>query len=107
MNNENVFTPFVDLYYEINEAEYLEYTEYLNSLKKLEFGKNNRYSSFIDWSKMIQKASVPSEKLSESMVKQNNDSINEIFRSVLSLKERNWYEEICQLYKVKNILTIL
>ena len=49
---------------------------------------------------MIQKVSIPSDKLSESMAKVSQDSIQEVFKIILSLKERNWYEEIAQLYKV-------
>lgn len=95
LNNEE------DLYYELFDSDLIDFHEKLVNPKK-DTVKNsvNPFSTYNDWSKIIQKASVSPEKMSESNAKTNQDSIQEVFRMILSLKERNWYEEVVQLYKV-------
>lgn len=90
-----------DIYYELNDPDLLDFHENLvNPEKNTSRNQANFYSTFNDWSKIIQKASIPSEKLSESNTKASSDTIQNVFKSLLNLKERNWYEEVCQLYKV-------
>jgi len=92
-----------ELYYELYDSDLIDFHETLVNPKNKEMTRNhhsNSFSTFNDWSKMIQKVSIPSDKLSESMAKVSQDSIQEVFKIILSLKERNWYEEIAQLYKV-------
>ena len=94
-----------ELYYELSDSDLIDFHENLVNPRSKESAKTqtaNMFSNFNDWVKMIQKVSAPPDKLSESMSKTNQDSIQEVFRVVLLLKERNWYEEIVLLYKVKN-----
>lgn len=92
-----------ELYYELFDSDLIDYHDNLVNPKYKETIKaqaSNSFSNFNDWAKMIQKVSAPQDKLAESMSKTNQDSIQEVFRMILLLKERNWYEEIVQLYKV-------
>ena len=89
-----------EFYYELYDSDLIDFHENLVNQKTMIKNPLSSFSNFNDWSKLIQKASLPPDKLTESMAKVNQDSIQEVFRVILSLKERNWYEEITQLYKV-------
>lgn len=89
-----------DLYFELTDSRINEYNDHIGSLHEGEDLLKSRFSNFNEWSKTIQKAAMATEKLSENL-KPNGNSIVDVFKAVLGLKERNWYEEIIQLYKVK------
>lgn len=88
------------MYFELTENIINEYYNHIGDLHEGEELQKNRFSNFNDWSKTIQRAALATEKLSENL-KPNGNSIVDVFKAVLGLKERNWYEEIIQLYKVK------
>ena len=89
-----------DLYFELNESIINEYYDHIGDLHEGEELQKTRFSNFNDWSKTIQRAAMATEKLSENL-KPNGNSIVDVFKAVLGLKERGWYEEIIQLYKVQ------
>lgn len=102
LNNEE------NIYYELNDSDLIDFHEtLLNPNKNTSKTQAHQYSTLIDWTKIIQKASIPPEKLIESNTQASYDAIQEVFKAILCLKERNWYDEIAQLYKVsKNCLSI-
>lgn len=98
LNNEE------NIYYELNDSDLIDFHEtLLNPSRNTSKTQAHHYSTLIDWTKAIQKASIPPEKLMESNTQASYDAIEEVFKSILCLKERNWYEEIAQLYKVQKI----
>jgi hypothetical protein len=50
------------------------------------------FSTFSEWSKQIQKCGISSDKMIDNHSQQKN-IILDVYRGLLNLRERNWYEE--------------
>ncbi len=60
-------------------------------------------SASMEWSKILQKL-FTQEKTSISLA-ENKNKLLKAYRSILNLKERNWYEEVAGLYKERNMMS--
>ena len=57
----------------------------------------------MEWSKLLQKL-FTIEKTSISL-NENKNKLLKAYKSMLNLKERNWYEELTGLYKERNLMS--
>ena len=112
-----------DFYFELRNSELNKYREIHTAVKEqiasmqkqdnmdesndndLEFEKSSAYnpitnpfSTFNEWSKLIQKQSISGDKLVDN--NKERSQLVDVFKAILMLKERNWYEEIVHLFKV-------
>ena len=57
------------------------------------------HSTLMEWSKLLQKNFSNYEKPSIN-INDNKNKLSKTYKIILTLKERNWYEEMTSLYKV-------
>lgn len=60
-------------------------------------------SALMEWAKLLQKQ-FNQEKASISLT-DNKNKLYKAYKTILGLKERNWYEEMTSLYKEKNTMS--
>ena len=94
-----------DFYYELNSKDIVKYQEILSLLKeqtmnRTGLGTPTLFSTFSEWSKQIQRCGISSDKMIDNHSRHKN-IILDVYRTLLNLRERNWYEEVIQLYKVR------
>lgn len=107
---ENKITTPDDYYLDMNEQLFKEYQQFLSTVRTERYenptssarGQTQRaQSQFLEWSKLLQKH-FNQEKSSTSL-SENKNKLAKIYKVLLTLDERNWYEEMVALYKVKRI----
>lgn len=97
-----------DYYLDMNEGQWklletaMEQAHKENKDKELpDLGSGKAQSVQMEWAKILQKQ-FNQEKGSISLT-ENKNKLYKAYKTVLQLKERNWYEEITSLYKVKKV----
>ena len=118
-----------ECYFEMNDIQMKRYEEFLENYKSNDdnnpinqptFLNNNNFntmpsgnfgggginntnpkvhSTLMEWSKLLQKNFSNYEKSSIN-INDNKNKLSKTYKIILTLKERNWYEEMTSLYKV-------
>jgi len=102
-----------DYFLELNETQGKEYEKFLQSamqsktksLKSLNtvggaLGANKAQSHLLEWSKLLQK--VCTQENPGNNPNENENKLSKAYETIIKLDERNWYEEMILLYKVRN-----
>jgi len=100
---EDYYLDMTEAQWKQMEASIAEQTKENHKEKELPDLTGKGQSVLMEWSKILQKQfnqENPSLGLSE-----NKNKIYKAYKTILTLKERNWYEEITILYKEKNTMS--
>lgn len=92
-----------DFYFEMNEQQLLKYDKFTGNSKAAPENTDNMggkaATSMTEWSRTLQKWLSNQEK-SGINLNDNKNKLDRVYKAVIGLKERNWYEELVGLYKV-------
>jgi hypothetical protein len=95
-----------ELFLDFNETQSKHYDDYLDKKPYKDAEPLSKsQSTLMEWSKALQKL-INQEKSSMNIL-ENKNKLLKAYRAVLNFKERNWYEELAYLYKVKHEIGII
>ena len=97
-----------DYYLDMSEKFIKQYEQFLHSVKQnnsKDSGQSGnlgtargQQSSLLEWSKLLQKQF--SQEKSTASLQESKNKLSKAYKAIVSLDERNWYEEMVSLYKV-------
>jgi hypothetical protein len=91
-----------DFYLDFSEIQSKHYDDYMEKRpnKESDTGLKGQ-SNLMEWGKAFQK--LFNQEKSSINVLENKGKLAKAYKVILTLKERSWYEELCSLYREKNI----